>query len=231
MIHDRTFCARIFVLERNAVMKKLIALLIAVLALWMVSCATPPVTPETAAPEAELAQAKKLKQKADAFGLAAYAQEKYDAAAKDLQAGEDAYGKDNAAAKQSLDKSIQGFNEVIDAGGALYLGKRREKTDASKKAADDLKSSVAVKDSYAKAKEVYDRALEEAADKDLENASKDFDQAMTMFDEVAKEAKTKKEKAEKAMAEAEQDMAASEQKAADAEKSLDDEGFTAGGKE
>jgi hypothetical protein len=213
-------------------MKHLIAPMIVVLALWTVSCATPPEKPAVAAPDAELSQAKTLKQKADAYGLEAYAPEKYAAAAKDLKAGEDAYGKDNAAAKESLDLSISEFKEAIDAGGTLYLGKRREKSDASKKAADDLKSSVAVKDSYAKAKEVYDRALKEAADKDLENASKDFDEAMKLFDEAAKEAQVKKDKAEEAMSETEKSFADSEQKATDAAKSLEVEGFpTTGGGE
>jgi hypothetical protein len=210
-------------------MKHLIAPMIVVLALVAVSCATPPEQPAAAAPEAELKEAKTLKQRADVYGLEAYAPEKYAAAAKDLQAGEDAYGKDNAAAKQSLDRSIGEFKEVIDAGGAAYLGKRREKSDASKKAADDLKSSVAVKDDYAKAKVVYDRALKEMADKDLENASKDFDEAMKLFDEVAKIAQAKKDKAEKAMAETEKSFSDSEQKATDAEKSLQGEGFPTSG--
>jgi hypothetical protein len=213
-------------------MKKAIPWAIVVLTLaFAAACASaPPKKPVTEAPDAELAQAKDLKQKADAYGLSDYAPDEYAAAVKDLQAGQDSYGKDNAASKQSLDSAIAGFTSVIDKGGPLYLGKLRERSDASKKAADDLKASVAVKDDYSKAKEVYDRAVKEAAAKDLENAKKDFELASGMFDTVAKQAQDKKDKALKAMQETDQGLTESEQKAADAERSLQDEGFaTTGG--
>lgn len=215
-------------------MKKAIPWAIVVLTIvFVAACAsTPPQKPVTAgAPDAELAQAKDLKQKADAYGLGTYAPDEYAAAVKDLQAGEAAYGTDNAAAKTSLDSAIAGFTSVIDKGGTLYLGKMKEKSDASKKSADDLKASVAVKDDYAKAREVYDRAVKEAAAKDLENAGKDFQQAATMFDAVAVQARDKKDKAAKAMDQVTNDMTSAEQQATDAEKTLQDEGFPATGAE
>lgn len=214
-------------------MKKVIPWAIVVLTIaFAAACASaPPQKPAIEAPETELAQAKDLKQKVDAYGLGAYAPDEYAAAVKDLQAGEEAYGKDNAAAKTSLDSAISGFNAVYDKGGPLYIGKLKSTSDASKKKADDLKASVAVKDDYAKAKEVYDRAVKEGEAKDLENGGKDFQQASTMFDAVAAQAQEKKDNASKAMEEVTQDMTASEQQAADAEKTLKDEGFPTTGAE
>jgi hypothetical protein len=203
--------------------------------LLAVSCAStppakPPETPQpekpaVAAPDAELAQAKSLQQKADKYGLGQYDAEDYAAATKDLKAGQDAYGKDNSAAKESLTKAIDEFNSVISKGGALYLAKLQAQTDASKKAADDLKASVAVKDQYAEANDVYQRALKEKDSGDIENAAADLTKARDLFDAVAALAQQKKDNATKALAGAQQTMTASEKKAADAQKTLKDEGF------
>lgn len=201
-----------------------------------VSCAstppaTPPETPQppekpaVAAPDAELAQAQSLQQKADKYGLGEYDPEDYAAATKDLKAGQDAYGKDNAAAKESLTKAIGEFNSVITKGGALYLTKVQAQTEASKKAADDLKASVAVKDQYAEANDVYQRALKEKDAGDLENAVTDLAKARDMFDAVAAQALLKMQNATKSLADTKDAMTASEKKAADAQKTLKDEGF------
>jgi len=185
----------------------------------------PPEKPAVAAPDAELAKAQSLQQKADKYGLGEYDAEDYAAATKDLKAGQDAYGKDNAAAKESLTKSIGEFNSVITKGGALYLAKLQSQTEASKKAADDLKASVAVKDQYAEANDVYKRALKEKQSGDIDNAAADFTKARDLFDAAAALAQQKKDNATKALAGAQQTMTASERKAADAQKTLKDEGF------
>jgi len=203
--------------------------------LLAVSCAStppakPPETPQpekpaVAAPDAEMAQAKSLQEKADKYGLGEFDADDYAAATKDLKAGQDAYGNDNAAAKESLTKAISEFNSVIAKGGPLYLAKLQAQTEASKKAADDLKASVAVKDQYAEADDVYRQALKEKDAGDIENASADFTKARDMFDAVAALAQEKKDNAAKALASAQETKTASEQKAADAQKTLKDEGF------
>jgi hypothetical protein len=225
-------------------MKKLITLSgVAAVVLLAVSCAsTPPQKPATepaqpeatqpekpvvAAPEAERAQA--LKDKIDGYGLAAYDEEGYRAASVDLQAGEDSYGTDNAAAKKSLDSAIAGFNAVIAKGAPLKIAELQSSTEASKKAADDLLAAVAVKEKYARANDAYQRALQEKDGGDLENAGKDFPLAQGLFEEAAAAAKQKKDEAVKAIEAAQQDLSSSKQKAADAEKSLADEGIAAQG--
>ncbi len=186
----------------------------------------PPAQPQAGAPDAELAQAKALKQKVDAWGLGDYAPDDYAAANKDLQAGQDSYGKDNAASKKSLDSAITGYNAVITKGGPRFLAKGQSDAEASKKAADDLKASVAVKDDYAKADETYQRALKEKAALDIDNAARDFASARDEFDAVAKVAQQKKDTALAAMQSAQEEQSASQKKADDAEKALKDEGVT-----
>ncbi len=220
-------------------MRRLVPLAVMAGALFLViSCAStppqkpaepvpeqPPAQPQAGAPDAELAQAKALKQKVDAWGLGDYAPEDYAAANKDLQAGEDSYGKDNAASKKSLDSAITGYNAVITKGGPQFLAKGQSDAEASKKAADDLKASVAVKDDYAKANETYQRAIKEKNALDIDNAAKDFEAARDEFDAVAKTAQEKKDAAMQAMQSAQEEQSASQQKADDAVKALKDEGI------
>ena len=207
-------------------MRKALLIVLATAALLTVaSCKSTP--PEVAAPlpETELAKAKELKAKADLYNLGPLAQAEYNAAESDLKAGEAAYGKDNAASKASLDKAIAGYQAVIDKAGPLYLGTLNDKAAAAKKTADDLKASVAVKDDYAKAQAVYDRALKEKAAGDLAAATKDFEEARKLFEAVAKVAAEKRDKALAAGAEAAKAQADAEAAAAAAQKALESEGL------
>ena len=84
--------------------------------LFIASCAStppqkppqPPEKPVAGAPDAELSQAKSLQQRVDALGLGDYDPDDYAAANTALKAGQDSYGKDNAASKTSLQSAITG---------------------------------------------------------------------------------------------------------------------------
>lgn len=208
-------------------MRKALPLVLAAAALiWAASCASTPPKEAAPLPEAELAQAKELKAKVDKFNLGPLAQTEYTAAESDLKAGQDAYGTDNAASKASLDKAIAGYRAVIAKAGPLYLGTLDDKAAAAKKSADDLKASVAVKDDYARAQAVYDRALAAKTAGDLEAATKDFEEARTMFEAVAKTAAEKRDKALAARSDLEKAMDASAAAAAEAQAALEAETFT-----
>jgi hypothetical protein len=222
--------------------KALVWTLAAALSILVASCAGAPKPPETpppetptpeapavALPEAELAKAKELQQTVDTYKLGDYAPEDYATATSSLKAGQDTYGKDNAASKKSLDQAVTSFTAVIDKGGPAYLGKARDEADASRKTADDIKASVAVKDDYAKAAETYDRAGKEGDARDFGAAGKDYAEARDLFNEAAASAQQKKDRATRAMDETDQAMTASESNAADADKALKAEGFTASG--
>jgi tetratricopeptide (TPR) repeat protein len=211
--------------RRKRMRKALLIVLAGAALLMAASCKSTPPEEAVPLPETELAKAKELKAKADLYKLGPLAQAEYTAAENDLKAGEEAYGKDNAASKTSLDKAISGYQAVIAKAGPLYLGTIHDKTAAAKKAADDLKSSVAVKDDYAKAQAVYDRAVAAKTSGDLETATKDYEEARKMFEAVAKIAAEKRDKALAAGADAEKAKADAEAKAAEAQKALDAETF------
>jgi hypothetical protein len=214
--------------------KAFVFALAAAVSLIVASCASaptkPPETPpvETPAPEAELAKAKELQQKADAYHLGDFAPEDYAAGTNALKAGEDSYGKDNAASKKSLDQAVASFTTVIDKGGKAYLAKAKGEADSSKKAADDLKASVAVKDDYGKAQDAYDKARTEGDAGDIGAAGTDYASARDLFNAAAASAQEKKDRATRAIDETDKAMTASEKHAEDAQKSLQDEGFASG---
>ena len=209
-------------------MRKILTLAAVAAAVSLVmSCAsTPPAQPD---PAAERDQARSLQQKVDQLNLGPFDQADYEAAGTNLKAGEGSFGKDNAASKKSFLAAIDGYNAVLSTGGPLFLADAQKKTDASRKTADDLKASVAVKDDYSRAEAVYQRALSEKNAGDIANAGKDFADAQSQFDAVAKTAQQKKDAATAALQSAQQDATASEQKASDAQKALTDEGFSASG--
>jgi hypothetical protein len=213
------------------------AVLFAALALVM-SCATAPVqkpveqpveqpkpTAKGALPEAELAKARELKQQADAYSLGEFAPAEYAAAEKDLAAGRDAYDKDNTASKASLDKAIAGYTTVLSKGGALYLAGLQGKMEAARKDADDAKARVAVKDDYAKAAALGDRAVKEKNAGDIDSAAADFPQATDMFTAAAVSARDKKAAADAAIKAAAASEANAKKTAAAADTTLKTEGF------
>ena len=207
-------------------MRKTLLIVLAGTALLMAaSCKSTPPEEAVPLPETELAKAKELKAKADLYKLGPLAQAEYTAAESDLKAGEETYGKDNAASKASLDKAIAGYQSVIAKAGPLYLGTIHDRTAAAKKAADDLKASVAVKDDYAKAQAVYDRALAAKTSGDLEAATKDYEEARKMFEAVKVVAQEKRDKALAANADAAQALDESAAKAAEAQAALEAETF------
>ena len=181
------------------------------------------------APDAELAQAKNLQLKIDTYGLAPYDAENYQTGTRDLKAGEDAFGTDNASSKKSLDSAISAFDAVIAKGAPLLVAQVQEQSEASKKAADDLLAAVAVKEDYAKADAIYQGALQEKSAGDLESAGKDFSEAQKLFDAVAEAAQKKKDVAMQSLQAAQQDLTSSEQKAADAQTLLQEEGIAVSG--
>lgn len=181
--------------------------------------AQPATQPQGAAslPEAELAKAKALQQQADAYSLGDYVPDDYAAASRDLAAGQQSYGKDNAASKKSLDRSIDGFTTVISKGGALYLAKLQAQTDAARKAAIEAKAPVAVKDDYANADAVALRAVREKNAGDIQSAAADFPQATTLFTTATVKAREKKAAADAAIAAAAASQENSKKTATDAD--------------
>jgi tetratricopeptide (TPR) repeat protein len=187
-------------------MKKIVILLMAGLAVLLISCATPPEQPieepeppvDTTAPlpEKELEEAKSLKTRVDNNGLSEFALEDYQQAEKSLQEGEAAYSKDNTAAKKALDAAIQSYKTVISKALPLKTGRSQAEVDTIKSNAESIKAPVAMKAEYTAAKAKYDEAVAAKDAGNFEPAISLFAEAKSLFQDVYEKTKEKKEAAE-----------------------------------
>jgi hypothetical protein len=189
-------------------MKKILFLLMAGLAVLLVSCASPPEQPEPPAqpeqpvdtsvplPEDELEEAKSLKSRVDSNGLSEFAAEEYQAAESSLREGEDAYGKDNAKAKSALEAAITSYRAVIDKAFPLKVGRSKAEVDTIRANAESVKAQVAVKNEYAAAKAKYDEAVAAMDAGSFEEAISLFAEAKTLFQDVYEKTLEKKGAAE-----------------------------------
>lgn len=185
-------------------MRKNLLLLVPAAALFLiVSCASPPETVEELpeAPEKEYAQAKELRQLIEDYDLSPAAPAAFQSAEERFQAGEAAYGKDNEAAKTAFDAAIKGYEEVISEAFPQLVRRRQSEVDAVRQAADELKAPVAVKEQYAAAASVYDRAVAARDAGNFQEALKLLDEAEKLFEAVYAEARAKKQRAEQSMSE------------------------------
>jgi hypothetical protein len=169
------------------------------------------------APEEELAKAKKLRDLIVRFELDKIAVQEFNSADNNLKEGEAAYGKDNEAAKVSLEKAIEGYRAVIKAGFDKISKKRKDEIESVKREADELKASVALPEEYKVADETYRKALENEKAGDYEQALEGFDRSLVLFRDVRDRALEKKLRAEKALDEAKSGITNAEKKAKELE--------------
>jgi tetratricopeptide (TPR) repeat protein len=176
--------------------------------IFVASCATAPKkgTPKPekqvgTSPESEYNQAKELRAKIMKYGLAQFAQDEFDAAEVKFKEGEAAYKSDIELSRDSFEKAILGYEAVIDIGFPAYLDGKIAEVEKIKKAAEDIKAPVAVKDDYKSAKAVYDDALKSKKKGNYEEASGLLDKAKDQFQSVYNVTLAKKQKAERNIAE------------------------------
>jgi hypothetical protein len=140
-------------------------------ALFAVSCASTPETPETEAPvetaepvqqtdsvaalvvpvpvpEEELLRAENLKKTIDEYGLSFALQDQYQEANGEFDAGKAAMGIDNGAAKNLLDSAGARYQVVFDAAIEQGSKKRLDEISAAKSQADSVKAARAAADQY-----------------------------------------------------------------------------------
>ena len=196
-----------------------IVILAALLAL-LLSCASAPEETVFEPPDEEKAQAEALRDRIEEFGLAELAQSDYDAAEARYQEGTMAYGQDNQASKEAFDGAITYYQAVIDKAFPVLVGNAKTGADSSRRQADSIKASVAVKDDYAAAKSAYDSAVAEQQAGNYEKAAELFEQAEELFAQVYQDAKAKKDTAEQALKEALENLESSEEKAREADQEM-----------
>jgi len=197
---------------------KLSVILFSLVLMLFLSCAgEPPTTPEkepekepekpvteveVPAPEDELAKAKELRDLILQYNLDKTAVEEFNSAENHFKEGESAYGKDNKAAKASLEEAIEGYRAVIRAGYGELSRKLKNDVEAIKKEADDLKANVALPEEYETADGAYKKALDREKAEEYEQALAGYSLAISLFRNVRDRSLEKKLRAEKSLEEA-----------------------------
>ena len=180
--------------------------------------------PEVPAPESELAEAKELRDLVVVFELDKIAVQEFSSAENHFKEGETAYGKDNTAAKSSLEKAIEGYRAVIKAGYAQISQKLKEDLESIKIEADELKASVALPAEYKTADDSYKKALAKEKAEEYVQALEGFNVAISLFRNVRDRSPGKKLRAERSLEEAKAGIANVEETAKKLEEAEKQEG-------
>ncbi len=210
---------------------KLSVILFSLVMMLFLSCAgEPPTTPEkepekepekpatvVPAPEDELARAKELRDLILQYNLDKIAAQEFASAENHFKEGESAYGKDNSAAKASLEDAIEGYTAVIKAGYGELSKKLKNDVEAIKKEADDLKANVALPEEYKTADGAYKKALDREKAEEYEQALTGYSLAISLFRNVRDRSLEKKLRAEKSLEEAKAGIADVEEMAKEIE--------------
>lgn len=149
----------------------------------------------------QAALAAEARAKINEMNFAAYASSEYNAAEKDAlklreMFGSGANGKDLSAQAQ---KTLDGYNAVLNAGYKVLAEKEREKVIEIKDKADAIKAGVADKNGYANAVAFFTRGNQELKSGQNEKAYNNFVTCRGMIDKVYQDVLKKRAAAEEAM--------------------------------
>jgi tetratricopeptide (TPR) repeat protein len=150
----------------------------------------------------------------------------YGIAGQKLDAVEGLLESDPDKAQDNAAEAVLRYNLVLDKGWELTAGSKRDDAGQYKADSEGIKAQVAVKDDYAEAKSVWDKALEVYKSGDHEAALGLFTEAEDLFYMVYQKTLSKKEAADAAI----RDAAAKNEQSAEIAAS-GDEVLNAGGEE
>ncbi|MDR1930829.1 MAG: hypothetical protein LBQ44_09415, partial [Treponema sp.] len=161
-----------------------------------------------------IAEAYNKQQEADARGFFSYDPENYELAADSGNAAVEHY--DNGSlreAREAADEALFRFNLVYKNGWIAYTDERAAEAGEYRRACQEAKAPVAVKQDYDAAEEVYNRAHAAFRSEEYAGASELFEQSAALYLDARDAAVEKRIKAETALREAEEKLADSEAKA------------------
>jgi len=148
-------------------------------------------------PDVEFEKASKNRQKIEKYQLQQYAEEEYKQAEENYKQAKDAMDKkNNLKAGKSAASANQKYQVVLDKGFPPYTEKKDNEVQADKKAADEIKGNVALKNEYDDALKSYNEAILLKNEKKYEEAIEKFQVSKDKFQNVYKITKEKKEKTE-----------------------------------
>lgn len=107
------------------------------------------------------------------------------------KASQDLFTSDGKASSDAADEAALRYGVARDTALSYYSADRKKASETERDRASGIKSEVAVKDEFAAAQALYDKAAGADASKDYETSAKAYDQAATAFAKAYAHAKVK----------------------------------------
>jgi hypothetical protein len=139
----------------------------------------------------KLCGAKSIREYMTARDLPKWASSPWTIAQTKYQASQDLFRSDSKASVDSADEALLRYGIARDTALDFYSSDRKKASESERSRANGIKTEVAVKDEYAAATALYDKAEAARADKDLEGAAGLYDQAAKAFAAAYAHAKQK----------------------------------------
>ncbi len=148
-------------------------------------------------PDVEFEKASKNRQKIEKYQLQQYAEDEFKQAEENYKQARDAMDKkNNLKAGKAVASANQKYQVVLDKGFPPYTEKKDNEVQSDKKATDEIKGNVALKNEYDEALKSYNEAILLKNEKKYEEAIEKFQVSKDRFQNVYKITKEKKEKTE-----------------------------------
>jgi hypothetical protein len=190
-------------------MRKSLIILLPVILMFLARCGINP-------PTGDLNLAKSMLSKAEEAKADQFAPDEYKTSKDQLALGEKNIvpkkDKKNEEAKKQLQASLKSATNAYKKAAPLYAQYNITNAQTVQRSADDLKSAVALKDNYEKAKAMLDEAQADATKGSYETSWDKAIKAKAMFEEVVKIVQEKKDNADKAIKSADESIKDAEQR-------------------
>lgn len=111
------------------------------------------------------------------------------------KASQDLYTKDAKASGEAADEAVLRYGIARDTALSYYAADRKKASESERDRASSIKSEVAVKDEFAAAQALYQKAEGSQASKDYESSGQTYDKAASAFAKAYAHAKAKKDTA------------------------------------
>jgi hypothetical protein len=158
----------------------------------------------------KLCDAKTAREYIASRDLAKWASSPWTLAESKYQAAQDLFAKDTPSSITSVDEALLRYGIARSTALEYYAGDRKKASETERDRASGIKSEVAVKDEYAQAAALYDKAQTAQEAKDYENSAALYDSAAKAFSTAYIHAKAKMDTAQNELGELDAAIASKE---------------------
>lgn len=159
--------------------------------------------PVPSTPDDLLADAQKLQEQIETYGLAQYAPALYEDGEQRYEAGEEAYlNEDFEKAEAELTFAVEAYQQVFEEGMTIIVGDTRERAASARQAAREAKAHVAVRQSYSPVEQRFDNGEQALQNREYVTALTAFREVIPRYQDLRERAVELRQEAEEALQQA-----------------------------